>query len=114
MILAVAHGQLEATIELLKIPAIKVNQRTFEGMTPLHVAAMHGATAIIHALFTQPSLRPNQRDFQGRTPLHCAVLHGDIAAIKELLLSPKVDKSFKIALVIRHANWPSNKKGTIL
>ncbi|XP_051739522.1 ankyrin repeat domain-containing protein 27 isoform X2 [Ctenopharyngodon idella] len=61
-----------------------VNSSSADGFTPLHVAALHGHTALV-SLFTHHSANINARNNQSATPLHLACQNSHIQVVSALL-----------------------------
>ncbi|KAL0154595.1 hypothetical protein M9458_048858, partial [Cirrhinus mrigala] len=55
----------------LQPDGVGVNSSSADGFTPLHVAALHGHTALV-SLFTRHGANINARNNQSATPLHLA------------------------------------------
>jgi len=81
----------QGVISLVSFPGCNAISIDFEGKTPLHLAAMKGATLAattlldkyfflsflhFHLIFHSPVVNPNAKDSKGFTPLHYAVLNG--------------------------------------
>uniref|UniRef100_A0A8C7NXE7 Sosondowah ankyrin repeat domain family member C n=1 Tax=Oncorhynchus mykiss TaxID=8022 RepID=A0A8C7NXE7_ONCMY len=68
---AAKQGNEELLTQLLEhakqnnVP-VDVNVRSSAGYTPLHLAAMHGHTQVVHVLVDQWSVDPEARDYSGR------------------------------------------------
>ena len=54
------------------------------GMTPLHHAAVHGASDVLLALL-ESGADPNKPDAQGRLPLHWTAAKGHVAGSRVLI-----------------------------
>uniref|UniRef100_A0A8C8MCY1 VPS9 domain-containing protein n=1 Tax=Oncorhynchus tshawytscha TaxID=74940 RepID=A0A8C8MCY1_ONCTS len=76
------HGKLDTWLELacLQASGLSVNSSSVDGFTPLHVAALHGHTALV-SLNASVNLSNNQ----GNTALHEAVRGGHLALVELLL-----------------------------
>lgn len=61
-----------------------VNSSSADGFTPLHVAALHGHSALV-SLFTRHGANINARNNQSATPLHLACQNSHIQAVSALL-----------------------------
>ncbi|ROJ64723.1 Ankyrin repeat domain-containing protein 27 [Anabarilius grahami] len=61
-----------------------VNSSSADGFTPLHVAALHGHTALV-SLFTRHGANINGRNNQSATPLHLACQNSHIEVVSALL-----------------------------
>ncbi|XP_048014031.1 ankyrin repeat domain-containing protein 27 [Megalobrama amblycephala] len=61
-----------------------VNSSSADGFTPLHVAALHGHTALV-SLFTRHGANINARNNQSATPLHLACQNSHIQVVSALL-----------------------------
>ncbi|KAL2093046.1 hypothetical protein ACEWY4_010358 [Coilia grayii] len=71
---------------------VGVNSSSTDGFTPLHVASLHGHTALV-ALLTRHGACINARNSQGATPLHLACQNSHLQVILSLLeCNAKVNK----------------------
>uniref|UniRef100_A0A8C8IXP0 VPS9 domain-containing protein n=1 Tax=Oncorhynchus tshawytscha TaxID=74940 RepID=A0A8C8IXP0_ONCTS len=68
------HGKLDTWLEklaCLQASGLSVNSSSVDGFTPLHVAALHGHTALV-SLFSRHEANVDARNSQSATPLHLA------------------------------------------
>ncbi|KAI7811583.1 putative ankyrin repeat domain-containing protein 27 [Triplophysa rosa] len=63
---------------------VGVNSSSVDGFTPLHVAALHGHTALV-SLLTRHGANINARNNQSATPLHLACQNTHIQVVSALL-----------------------------
>ena len=84
LILALDNGSVEVAKRLLGAPAIRVNQATILGITPLIMASRIDHKEIIKLLLSKGA-DPNITDNAGISALHFACTYGN-AAIVEMLL----------------------------
>ncbi|KAA0724150.1 Ankyrin repeat domain-containing protein 27 [Triplophysa tibetana] len=63
---------------------VGVNSRSVDGFTPLHVAALHGHTALV-SLLTRHGANINARNNQSATPLHLACQNTHIQVVSALM-----------------------------
>ncbi|XP_016094055.1 ankyrin repeat domain-containing protein 27-like isoform X3 [Sinocyclocheilus grahami] len=68
----------------LQPDGVGVNSRSADGFSPLHVAALHGHTALV-SLFTRHAANINTRSNQSATPLHLACQNSHIQVVSALL-----------------------------
>ncbi|XP_050955445.1 ankyrin repeat domain-containing protein 27 isoform X3 [Labeo rohita] len=68
----------------LQPDGVGVNSSSADGFTPLHVAALHGHTALV-SLFTRHGANINARNNQSATPLHLACQNSQIQVVSALL-----------------------------
>uniref|UniRef100_A0A673H2H5 Ankyrin repeat domain 27 (VPS9 domain) n=1 Tax=Sinocyclocheilus rhinocerous TaxID=307959 RepID=A0A673H2H5_9TELE len=68
----------------LQPDGVGVNSSSADGFSPLHVAALHGHTALV-SLFTRHAANINTRSNQSSTPLHLACQNSHIQVVSALL-----------------------------
>ncbi|RXN31025.1 ankyrin repeat domain-containing 27 isoform X2 [Labeo rohita] len=81
---AVADGDVQMKTSHLQPDGVGVNSSSADGFTPLHVAALHGHTALV-SLFTRHDANINARNNQSATPLHLACQNSQIQVVSALL-----------------------------
>uniref|UniRef100_A0A8C7Q507 VPS9 domain-containing protein n=1 Tax=Oncorhynchus mykiss TaxID=8022 RepID=A0A8C7Q507_ONCMY len=67
-----------------KASGLGVNSSSVDGFTPLHVAALHGHTALV-SLLSRNGANVNARNNQSATPLHLASQNSHIQVVTSLL-----------------------------
>eukprot|EP01096_Ripella_sp_DP13-Kostka_P018394 TRINITY_DN997_c0_g1_i1.p1 TRINITY_DN997_c0_g1~~TRINITY_DN997_c0_g1_i1.p1 ORF type:complete len:939 (-),score=386.70 TRINITY_DN997_c0_g1_i1:123-2939(-) len=75
---------LEKILKSLLEMGAESNQRNFRNQTPLHLAALTGATQVLEILIRNEG-DVHRRTKEGETPLHCAVAANHIDVVKILL-----------------------------
>lgn len=82
---AVRLGDAKQTKTLIQFKA-NVNVKNNVGMTPLHIASLHGYTDCVKVLLDAGAL-PNEKDIKNKLPIHYAVSNttGNINVLKLLL-----------------------------
>lgn len=70
-----------------------VYDRTKEGYTPLHLAALYGHLPVVKLFITELNIDPNTPGFRGRPPLHDAAQQGHLDIVKYLIEELKCDPS---------------------
>ncbi|KAM3870209.1 ankyrin repeat domain-containing protein 27 [Diretmus argenteus] len=79
-------------MSVLQAGSLGVNSSSVDGFTPLHVAALHGHTALV-ALLTRHGANINARNNQSATPLHLASQNSHVQVVRSLLeFNAKVNK----------------------
>ncbi|KAM9502390.1 ankyrin repeat domain-containing protein 27-like isoform 4-T4 [Salvelinus alpinus] len=68
----------------LQASGLGVNSSSVDGFTPLHVAALHGHTALV-SLLSRNGANVNARNSQSATPLHLASQNSHIQVVTSLL-----------------------------
>uniref|UniRef100_A0A8C7VDW7 VPS9 domain-containing protein n=1 Tax=Oncorhynchus mykiss TaxID=8022 RepID=A0A8C7VDW7_ONCMY len=68
----------------LQASGLSVNSSSVDGFTPLHVAALHGHTALV-SLFSRHEANVDARNSQSATPLHLASQNNHIQVVTSLL-----------------------------
>ncbi|KAM4619223.1 ankyrin repeat domain-containing protein 27 isoform 2-T2 [Polymixia lowei] len=68
----------------LQASGLGVNSSSADGFTPLHVAALHGHTALV-SLLTRHGANINARNSQSATPLHLASQNSHTQVVRSLL-----------------------------
>ncbi|XP_015270298.1 PREDICTED: ankyrin repeat domain-containing protein 27 [Gekko japonicus] len=65
--------------ELFRVPTngLGVNAANHDGLTPLHVAALHGRADLVVTCLIESDAKQNKKDIHGNTPLIYACLNGD-------------------------------------
>ncbi|GAA6214593.1 ankyrin repeat domain-containing protein 27 isoform X1, partial [Lates japonicus] len=71
-------------LSVLQAGALSVNSCNVDGFTPLHVAALHGHSALA-ALLIRHGANVNARTNQSATPLHLASQHSHVQVVRFLL-----------------------------
>jgi len=66
---AIKLNNLEEVQQLLKNPALNINERTQGNLTPLHVAVDSGFVEIAALLLTHPKIKPDAGDCSWISPL---------------------------------------------
>ncbi len=79
----------KATVYLLSLKKIDVNQRNSENRTALHMAVWEGDKARVRALLAAPTINPNIKAKDGNTPLDIA-LSQDVDMSALFMASKKV------------------------
>ena len=67
----------------MKNPNTELCNADYDGLTPIHVAALHGKLEVIKILAPLTD-NPNSRDELGETPMDCAVRAGHSEVVKFL------------------------------
>ena len=84
LVLALDNGSVEVAKRLLGAPAIRVNQATTSGITPLILASKIDHKEIIKLLLSRGA-DPNMIDNAGISALHFACTYGNTAIVEMLL-----------------------------
>uniref|UniRef100_A0A672Y3W7 Ankyrin repeat domain 27 (VPS9 domain) n=1 Tax=Sphaeramia orbicularis TaxID=375764 RepID=A0A672Y3W7_9TELE len=71
-------------LSVLQAGALNVNSSNIDGFTPLHVAALHGHSALV-SLLIRHGANVNARTNQSATPLHLASQNSHIQVVRFLL-----------------------------
>uniref|UniRef100_A0A8C8IQ28 VPS9 domain-containing protein n=1 Tax=Oncorhynchus tshawytscha TaxID=74940 RepID=A0A8C8IQ28_ONCTS len=87
LFLLLSHGKLDTWLEklaCLQASGLSVNSSSVDGFTPLHVAALHGHTALV-SLFSRHEANVDARNSQSATPLHLASQNNHVQVVTSLL-----------------------------
>ena len=76
---------------------VEVNSESYDGFTPLQVAAKYGAAAALQLFLADKRVDANHKDNLGHTALLRAALQGHEEVVKLLLDDDKVDPNTEIA-----------------
>uniref|UniRef100_A0A8C8H9Y3 VPS9 domain-containing protein n=1 Tax=Oncorhynchus tshawytscha TaxID=74940 RepID=A0A8C8H9Y3_ONCTS len=74
----------ERKLACLQASGLSVNSSSVDGFTPLHVAALHGHTALV-SLFSRHEANVDARNSQSATPLHLASQNNHVQVVTSLL-----------------------------
>uniref|UniRef100_A0A673WAV5 Ankyrin repeat domain 27 n=1 Tax=Salmo trutta TaxID=8032 RepID=A0A673WAV5_SALTR len=77
-------GPSQKKFVCLQASGLGVNSSSVDGFTPLHVAALHGHTALV-SLLSRNGANVNARNSQSATPLHLASQNSHIQVVTSLL-----------------------------
>uniref|UniRef100_A0A8C7P6M1 VPS9 domain-containing protein n=1 Tax=Oncorhynchus mykiss TaxID=8022 RepID=A0A8C7P6M1_ONCMY len=77
-------GPTQKKLACLQASGLSVNSSSVDGFTPLHVAALHGHTALV-SLFSRHEANVDARNSQSATPLHLASQNNHIQVVTSLL-----------------------------
>nr|XP_029490687.1 ankyrin repeat domain-containing protein 27-like isoform X1 [Oncorhynchus nerka]XP_029490690.1 ankyrin repeat domain-containing protein 27-like isoform X1 [Oncorhynchus nerka] len=77
-------GPSQKKFVCLQASGLGVNSSSVDGFTPLHVAALHGHTALV-SLLSRNGANVNARNNQSATPLHLASQNSHIQVVTSLL-----------------------------
>ncbi|KAM9502391.1 ankyrin repeat domain-containing protein 27-like isoform 5-T5 [Salvelinus alpinus] len=77
-------GSSQKKFVCLQASGLGVNSSSVDGFTPLHVAALHGHTALV-SLLSRNGANVNARNSQSATPLHLASQNSHIQVVTSLL-----------------------------
>uniref|UniRef100_A0A4W5NA48 Ankyrin repeat domain 27 n=1 Tax=Hucho hucho TaxID=62062 RepID=A0A4W5NA48_9TELE len=78
------HCGSSQKLACLQASGLSVNSSSVDGFTPLHVAALHGHTALV-SLFSRHEANVDARNSQSATPLHLASQNNHIQVVTSLL-----------------------------
>ncbi|PIG81822.1 hypothetical protein AARAC_011975 [Aspergillus arachidicola] len=89
---AVDGGHIQIVSQLLKLLGIDLNKwDTWEGRTPIAVAAKKRDIALLKLLLSDARTNPNLQSFAHETPLHAAVRRQDCTVVRTLTQSTTVN-----------------------
>uniref|UniRef100_A0A8C7JIT7 Ankyrin repeat domain 27 n=1 Tax=Oncorhynchus kisutch TaxID=8019 RepID=A0A8C7JIT7_ONCKI len=77
-------GPTQKKLACLQASGLSVNSSSVDGFTPLHVAALHGHTALV-SLFSRHEANVDARNSQSATPLHLASQNNHVQVVTSLL-----------------------------
>ncbi|RMJ17162.1 hypothetical protein CDV36_003152 [Fusarium kuroshium] len=86
---AAEAGDVDLVVKLLASADIDVDERDYDGCTPLALAARNGHTAVIEKLLAHDA-NPSLRDLQQVAPLWIAAKHGYASVVRLLLASGRL------------------------
>ncbi|RTE83483.1 hypothetical protein BHE90_001908 [Fusarium euwallaceae] len=86
---AAEAGDVDLVVKLLASADIDVDERDYDGCTPLALAARNGHTAVIEKLLAHDA-NPSLRDLKQVAPLWIAAKHGYVSVVRLLLASERL------------------------
>nr|TKS11517.1 hypothetical protein D5086_0000072500 [Populus alba] len=84
---AVESGQMKIVDEILRNRDLEalINEKDYDGNTPLHDAASMGFLSVARLLVSRCHVAASQRNEEGNLPIHVACQKGHLEVIRELL-----------------------------
>ncbi|RSL61345.1 hypothetical protein CEP53_005146 [Fusarium sp. AF-6] len=86
---AAEAGDVDLVVKLLASADIDVDERDYDGCTPLALAARNGHAAVLEKLLAHDA-NPSLRDLQQVAPLWIAAKHGYVSVVRLLLASGRL------------------------